>query len=236
MVLNILHQDDSYVAIHKPSGLLVHRSPLDKLETEFAVELLGDQIGQQVHPCHRLDRPTSGVLLFALTSDAARHAQEEFSQRRVKKIYHAVVRGWPLEIGTIDYPLRSEETPEKIDEAVTNYTRVDQVEIGIPIGRYQQARFSLIELRPLTGRKHQLRRHLAHIRHPIIGDTRHGDGAQNRFMREHFDCHRLLLHAEELRIATPSRTSDLVIKADYDPQFYGALEALGLSNEPSGDA
>lgn len=229
MQLNILYADTDYVAINKPSGLLVHRTSLDKHATLFALQLLRDQIGQQVYPCHRLDRPTSGVLLFALNADAARHAQQEFSERRVAKTYHAIVRGWADNEGLIDYELSCEETPNKSYESSTRYKCIERSEVDRPIGRYENARFSLVELYPQTGRKHQLRRHLAHIRHPIIGDTCHGDGAQNRFIREHFDCNRLLLHACQLEIRHPASGELLTIRAYYDDTFRRLVEQLKLS-------
>lgn len=229
MQLKILYADTNYVAINKPSGLLVHRTALDKHATLFALQLLRDQIGQEVYPCHRLDRPTSGVLLFALSPDAAHHAQKEFSERRVIKIYHAIVRGWIDDQGLIDSTLRCEERPGRSYEAKTNYRCIQKSEIDIPVGRYNKARFSLIELHPLTGRKHQLRRHLAHIRHPILGDTRHGDGAQNRFIREHFTCNRLLLHACQLKIYPQISGQTITIHADYDDTFNRLTKQLKLT-------
>ena len=104
-MLDILYHDDCLVAIHKPAGLLVHRSNIDRHETRFAVQLLRDQIGQRVHPLHRLDKGTSGVLLFALDADSAREVGGQFERNEVRKQYLAVVRGWPPEAGIIDHPL-----------------------------------------------------------------------------------------------------------------------------------
>ena len=120
MPLQVLYQDQHYVAIDKPSGLMVHRSPLDKMETVFALQLLRDQLGQEVWPCHRLDRPTSGVLLFALNEKANREAQVLFAQGKTQKTYEAVVRGWTEPEGRIESDLRSEENPEKVQEALTD--------------------------------------------------------------------------------------------------------------------
>jgi tRNA pseudouridine65 synthase len=228
MDLSILYADDDYVAIDKPSGLLVHRTALDKDATVFALQLLRDQLGREVHLCHRLDRPTSGVLLFALNVDAMRHANREFAERRVHKIYHAIVRGWIEKPATIDYALRLEDTPNKFQDSKTDYTCVKQCQVDLPVGNYDQARFTLVELRPLTGRKHQLRRHMAHIRHPILGDTRHGDGTQNKFIREHFDCHRLLLHASSLAISHPRKSTPIEICSDYRQGFGSIVGDLKL--------
>ncbi|MGJ8649425.1 MAG: pseudouridine synthase [Opitutaceae bacterium] len=229
MELSIIYRDENFIAIDKPSGLLVHRTSLDTQATEFALQILRDQIGQNVHPCHRLDRPTSGILLFALNPEALKYAQNVFAERRVEKTYHAIVRGWPEETGTINYDLRSEENRKLIQNAVTGFRCLAKSEVDLPIGRYSAARYALLELIPTTGRKHQLRRHLAHIRHPIIGDTRHGDGAQNRFIREHFDCNRLLLHATRLCFKLPESNSLCEIVASADDSFESVSRHLRLT-------
>lgn len=228
MHLSVIYQDEDYIAIDKPAGLLVHRTHLDTHATEFALQTLRDQIGREVFPCHRLDRPTSGILLFALNQAAHSFAQKQFAEQKTDKEYHAVVRGWADDAGEIDYDLRSEETPGKSQSAQTEYSCLARSEIELQAGRYTSARFSLLKLKPLTGRKHQLRRHLAHIRHPIIGDTRHGDGAQNRFVRENFEVHRLLLRATRLEIDSPKDPSRLCLRANEDPEFTQALKSLRL--------
>lgn len=236
MGLELLYQDREFVAIYKPAGLLVHRTPLDSRETRFCVQLLRDQLGATVFPCHRLDKPTAGILLFALNKPALQRAQEAFSTGRALKRYLAVTRGWIAESGTIDYPLRYEHdvhddrTGGRIQEARTDFQRLAITEIEAPVGRYSTARYSLVSLTPATGRKHQLRRHLAHLRHPIAGDTRHGDGAQNRFFRERFDCHRLLLVATELSFPVDSDPglAKIRIKTEPDPDFQTVLRQAGL--------
>lgn len=235
MNLRILYQDSHYVAVDKPAGLLVHRTALDPTETNFALQQLRDQLDQPVFPCHRLDRPTSGVLLFALTQEALRHAQTQFAAQRTEKRYQAVVRGWTPAEGRIDYPLRLEERPKKIQEAVTCFHKLRQSAVKKPVGRYPEARFSLLELRPKTGRKHQIRRHLAHLRHPILGDTRHGDGAQNRFLREHCGRQMLLLRATALELPVPWAIEPIRIEAPEDPIFAAMLQQLGLTEAPASD-
>ncbi len=232
MKLEILYQDDCLVAINKPAGLLVHRSMIDRHETQFAIQILRDQIGQRVYPVHRLDKPTSGVLLFALDSDTARLMGELFTQRETEKQYLAVVRGYSAEAGVIDYPLKEQRdkmTDAKADQekpaqpAITAYQRLQQVELPYPVGRYVSARYSLLRLSPQTGRKHQLRRHLKHIFHPIVGDTSHGDGKHNTLFREQFDCHRLLLHAQCLRFIHPRSQQQVVLEAGLDESFSAIL-------------
>ena len=232
MKLEILYQDDCLVAINKPAGLLVHRSMIDRHETQFAIQILRDQIGQRVYPVHRLDKPTSGVLLFALDSDTARLMGELFTHRKTDKQYLAVVRGYSAEAGVIDYPLKEQRdkmTDAKADQekpaqpAITAYQRLQQVELPYPVGRYVSARYSLLRLSPQTGRKHQLRRHLKHIFHPIVGDTSHGDGKHNTLFREQFDCHRLLLHAQCLRFIHPRSQQQVVLEAGLDESFSAIL-------------
>jgi tRNA pseudouridine65 synthase len=216
--MEILYQDEHYIAVHKPAGLLVHRTQIDQSEIQACVQLLRDQIGRKVYPCHRLDKATSGVLLFALNKDALKAANEVFASGKVEKVYLAVVRGWMTEAGHLDYPLvleeegRGEAKVPKVQSAVTTYRPIETFEINAPLGRYETARFSLVELRPETGRRHQLRRHMAHLRHPIIGDTCHGDGLQNRFFREHFNCHRMLLSAIRLQLQHPLTEAHLSIE------------------------
>lgn len=228
MTLKIIYQDEHYVAVDKPAGLLVHRSPLAKNESVFALQLVRDQIGHVVYPCHRLDRPTSGVLLFTLDQESLRFTQKELADRGCEKVYHAVVRGWTDDSGKIDYDLKSEDAPHKVQSAQTNYRTLARSEVPQPVGPYPQARFSLIELRPKTGRKHQLRRHMAHIRHPIIGDTRHGDGAQNRFLREHCGCQRLMLRARSLSFTHRVTGERITVEADKEDAFQEIVTRLGF--------
>jgi len=242
-MLEILFQDQWLVAINKPAGLLVHRSKIDRFETRFAMQMLRDQIGMHVFTIHRLDKPTSGVLLFALNSDTARKMGELFATRETKKRYLAVVRGYSDEQGIIDYALK-EQHDKKTDrlvnqdkeaqEAVTEYRRVATTELPYPVGRYQTARYSLLQLTPKTGRKHQLRRHLKHIFHPVVGDTSHGDGKQNQFFRDHLDCHRLLLHAEQLSFRHPETGEYLQIQASLDESFSAVLESMEMTHQPAG--
>ena len=227
-MLEILYQDEFLVAINKPSGLLVHRSLIDARETRFAIQLTRDQIGQRVYPAHRLDKPTSGVLLFALDSDTARKLTQQFTDRSVIKKYLAVVRGYTNEHACIDYSLK--EQPDAIADAqadhdkaaqsaVTHYQCLQQAELPYPVGRYPTARYSLLELTPGTGRRHQLRRHMKHIFHPIIGDTSYGDGRHNQFFRTTFNSHRLLLHARSLSLPHPQTGTPLNIYASLPDDF-----------------
>ena len=223
--LEILYQDEYLVAVNKPSGMLVHRSWLDRHETVFVMQTLRDQLGQHVFPLHRLDRPTSGVLLFGLSSDIASKMMPLFAGRDIHKTYHAVVRGWITEAAVLDYPLKIEldkiadkkaQEDKDPQSAVTVYRPLAHVEVPIPVGRYTHSRYSLIEMKPETGRKHQLRRHMHHLSHHIIGDVNHGDGRHNRIFRDNYECHRLMLHASDLYFQHPITDESIHIHADVD--------------------
>lgn len=250
-MLEIIHRDDDLLAIHKPSGLLVHRSPIAASDEIFAVQLLRDQLGCRVYPAHRLDRGTSGVLLFALDSRAAAALGEQFRDDLVAKRYLAVVRGHPPLDGCIDHPLtprlddierrlgrgsgdrdRSADTAEALVDpapqaALTHYRRLATVELPWQVDRYPSSRYALVELCPLTGRRHQLRRHLKKISHPIIGDATYGKGRHNRMFAEHFGCTRLLLACTRLQLRHPANGQSLRIDAPPAADFAQVLSQLG---------
>lgn len=224
-MLEIIYQDDYFVAVNKPAGMLVHRSWLDKHETQFVMQTLRDQIGQHVYTLHRLDRPTSGVLIFALSSEIASKVMPMFAEHQMQKTYHAIVRGWITQGDLLDYPLKEEldkiadkhvKAEKEAQSAITAYQPLQQVEVPYSTGRFPSSRYSLVELKPKTGRKHQLRRHMHHLSHPIIGDTTHGDGRHNRLFREQYHCHRLMLHASELVFTHPFTNQPVIMKAPFD--------------------
>ncbi len=239
-ILEVIYQDEYIVAINKPSNLLVHRSWIDKDETRFAIQMLRDQIGQYVYPVHRLDKPTSGVLLFALSKEMARALSEQMQEGTFKKEYLAIVRGYTDESAEIDYALKEvldkmtdskARTDKEAQEAVTVYEKLAQVELPYPVGRYDTTRYSFLRLKPQTGRKHQLRRHMKHILHPIVGDTKYGRGEHNRFFRDKFDCHRLLLHASQLTLRHPVSQSELILTAGLDEVFARVCKEIGFTTD-----
>lgn len=239
-MLDVLYRDDDLIAIDKPSGLLVHRSLVDRHETRFAIQLLRDQIGQRVYPLHRLDKPTSGVLLFALSEAMARRMAPLFEHHRVQKTYLAVVRGYTDGRGRIDYALREEldrltdaraDADKPAQSAVTDYRRLGTLELPVTDGRHPTSRYSLLEVMPHSGRKHQIRRHMKHIFHPVVGDTTHGDGRHNRIFREHLHCPRLLLTASELRFTHPDHGAEIHIRAPLDANFARIAALFGWEPE-----
>ena len=277
-VLNILYQDEYMVAVDKPAGLFVHRSFMDRDEIYFALQLVRDQIGQYVYPVHRLDRPTSGVLLFALTKEVARKLSEAFanksSQAELKskpplntytnsntepeqqdnlaepavinnvdntslamvKTYYALVRGHlAVPAGFIDHPLKekldklgdknvSRDKPAQL--AQSYYQVQQQASLPIKVGKFDSVRYSLVEVKPVTGRRHQIRRHLAHLRHPILGDINYGDNKQNPFFIGHFGFKRLMLHAMSLEFNHPISDIKIKISAPFDHQWQQVFTEL----------
>lgn len=210
--LHILHHDDALVAVAKPSGMLVHRGWAR--DDVVAMTLVRDRIGSWVYPVHRLDRGTSGVLVFALSSEIARLVQEQFQDGRVEKRYLVLVRGIPPESGVIDHPVPRTKGGERVP-AVTEYRRLSTFE-----------RYALVEARPRTGRLHQIRRHFKHISHHVIGDVNYGKGEHNRLFRARFGLHRLALHAAELVFDHPATGEHLRLAAPVPEDLAGPLRAM----------
>ena len=230
--LPILYRDERLVVANKPSGLLVHRSPIDRHETRFALQLLRDQLGQRVYTIHRLDKGTSGAIAFGLDQDTAREYSALFAQREVVKTYVALVRGWPEAEGVIDRPLaavedeRSGPQDMRPREAQTAYRRIATFELPVRVDRYPTSRYALVELNPQTGRRHQLRRHLSGASHPIVGDSTYGKGVHNRLFRELFGVQRLLLACTRLELPPLGERGALRIEAPLAPEFAALLTQL----------
>jgi tRNA pseudouridine65 synthase len=271
-ILTILYQDEYMVAVDKPAGLFVHRSYMDKDEIYFALQLVRDQVGQYVYPVHRLDRPTSGVLLFALTKEVATILSEAFANKSKQtdtlenvglgkndncdlamvKTYYALVRGHvSVDVtdqrtqvdnndtdsvrGFIDHPLKEKldklgdknVSRDKPAQSAQSYYRViEQASLPIKVGKFDSVRYSLVEVQPITGRRHQIRRHLAHLRHPIIGDINYGDNKQNPFFIEHFAFKRLMLIAKSLEFNHPITNKRMKISASFDGQWHQVFTEL----------
>ena len=230
-MLEILFEDEYLIAINKPSGLLVHRTSIAAEETVFALQMLRDQIGQHVSPVHRLDRPTSGVLLFSKKEEILPLLKEQFADRSIQKTYLAIVRGIPeVKSAMIDHPLKSERSG-RMQESQTHYQVLAEAEIPFDTtGRYPTSRYSLLELKPETGRTHQIRRHLAHLRHYILGDKKHGDNKQNQFFEKQFGMENLLLHARKLEFTHPVSSETISVLAQLPPHFQKTITDLGWSD------
>ncbi|MCP1372556.1 pseudouridine synthase [Dyella lutea] len=231
-MLELLYQDDALIAVNKPAGLAVHRSKMVGYAESFLIDELRAQVGDTVFLAHRLDRATSGVLLVARSSEVAAALGEQFMGRDVHKDYLAVVRGWPEPAeGLVDYPLPGSRDTGPRREARTQYRRLATVEVPIPLGRYPQQRYALVACAPETGRFRQIRKHMAHIHHPIIGDCQHGRSDHNRLYKQYFGCHRMLLHAHRITLRHPVSGAPLVIEAPLDTAFSALLDRFGWSVE-----
>ena len=238
--LAIVYRDEHLVAVHKPSGLLVHRSNIDRHETRFALQMARDQVGQRVYPVHRLDKPTSGLLLFALSPETAGQLARQFAAHTVRKEYLAVVRGYCTGEGVIDHPIsvRSDRLadgdrrqPPPAQSAQTAFRGLATVDIPHAVDRYPSSRYSLVALSPRQGRRHQLRRHMKHIGHPIIGDAKYGKGVHNRFFREHYGSDRLLLACTRLGLSHPVTGKSITLCADPEASFQRVMQQLGWTVE-----
>ena len=216
---------------------MVHRSRIDVHARQFALQMLRDQIGQPVFPIHRLDRPTSGVLLFALNGETAKILSRQFEDRTVEKSYTAIVRGIPPQHGIWDEPLLEKPDPivdAKADKnkpaqlAVTHFETTRSWEVPFSTGKYPHSRYSLVKISPKTGRRHQIRRHFNHMAYPIIGDTSHGDRRHNRLFRQRFNNKRLLLVASSMTLSHPDSQTRFSIQAELGLEFDYAIDQLDL--------
>lgn len=225
-MLEIIYQDEYLVAVNKPHGLLVHQSPIARDAEEFALQILKNQIGRFVFPCHRLDRKTGGLLLFALDKDTERQIQLLFRDNKISKKYLAIVRGHTPDFMIIDYALMKENGT--MQDAVTHFKTLQHTEIDIPFGKHLTSRYSLVEAEPQTGRMHQLRKHFAHINHPIIGDRPHGCNKQNKLFKEKWQMDTMLLHASQLQFIHPVTNREISLKAKPHTEFYRTAELLHI--------
>lgn len=227
-MLEVLYQDEYYIAINKPHGLLVHRSSIATNTDTYALQLLRDQIGQRVNPVHRLDRKTSGVLVFSFEAEGTKQLQALFEKEEVTKKYHAIVRGHFPEYIDINYDLTNDRG--KKQEARSLISCLQQREINVPLGKHNTSRYSLVEIEPKTGRQHQIRKHLSHLNHPIIGDRPHGCNKQNRLFKEKWNMTNMLLCATSLAFKHPYTNKDIEIIAPLSEAFSYSSEILNLDS------
>ena len=223
-MLEILFRDEHLIAINKPHGLLVHRSPIAADVQVFALQLLRDQVGQQVFPAHRIDRKTGGVLLFAFTKEVEIAMQKQFAANLVDKKYLAILRGHTPDSGEIDYPLQKENGT--LQDAYTAYETLKRAELDVPLGKHPTSRYSLVEATPATGRMHQLRKHFSHIFHPIIGDRTHGCNKQNKLFKEKWQMETMLLHASSISFIHPVSGDRIVVNAPLQPEFTEVMSLM----------
>ncbi|MDG1675118.1 MAG: pseudouridine synthase [Flavobacteriales bacterium] len=230
-----LHEDGEVTAVVKPNRLLVHRTDIDFHEPFNLRDLVNKTRDKDawLQPVHRLDKPTSGIVLFAPPGDALNALKLEFVHRRTTKVYWAVVRGWTEDEGAVEKPLPTAHNPAP-KEARTTYRTLARVELPHPVGPYETARYSLVECRPETGRFHQIRLHFRHLRHPLVGDSRYGDKKHNRFVAAETGTDILLLHAGRLTVAHPDGTRTLELQAAVPEGWAAILDEWPWDGDTSG--
>lgn len=207
---------ERYVVVDKPSGLSVHRGWDDSRDTMMT--RVRNELGRWVYPVHRLDRATSGVLVMALDPEAASALSESFRNGLVEKEYLALVRGPLRTPGTIDHPIPTHVSGERTD-AITDYEPLETV----------RDRYTLVRVRPRSGKRHQIRLHFRHLRAPLLGDTTYGDGKENRKLRDEIGLHRLALHASRIAFPDPVTGVREAFDAPLPDDLAEPLRRLGLS-------
>ncbi len=236
-LLDILYRDQYLVAVHKPEGLLVHKSNIDKGETEFLLQRLRDQLGEYVYPIHRLDKPSSGLILFGLSAVVAANVQQQMETNAATKEYLLICRGFTPSSGVIDHPLRpiddfkhkngGKKPPKPMQDAITEFTQLDTIELAASIDKYPSSRYSFVQAKILTGRKHQIRRHMKHISHPIIGCPKYGKSTHNRYFADVLQAPRLLLHSYKMQLEHPITGKELVIVSKPRGSFSVLIDQFG---------
>jgi tRNA pseudouridine65 synthase len=235
---HIIYKDKYIVAVNKPSGLLIHPGKIARHEKQTLMKQVRDFAGQWVYPVHRLDRPTSGIVVFAFSSEVAASLTQQFTNRQIKKTYIAIVRGFTEESSVIDKPLKeiidkmSDTRTQKnkpAQNAVTRYKTLEKIELDVPVRPYKTARYSMVMASPLTGRQQQIRRHFKSIFHPIIGDPKHGDNAHNKMLRKEFGLCRLMLHSSSIILKHPFTMKELKLTAALPQEFLQFLKNLGFA-------
>lgn len=222
----IIYDDGDLIAADKPPGLLIHNSSIDRECTESFTQIVSREAGLDLKLINRLDKPTSGLVLFCRSENLARAMGNLFAGNHPEKIYFALCRGWPSDEGSIDYPLRTivDSRGKKVvsgesKQAVTRWNVINRFELPYPDRRFETSRISLCRIIPQTGRYHQIRRHFKHISHQIIGDTTHGDGFYNRIFREKLDISRLMLHSLSISFVHPFSTKIIEISSTLPHEF-----------------
>lgn len=229
-ILDIIYQDDHIVVVDKPQGMLVHRSKMAQDADTFLLQELRNQIGRRVNAVHRLDRKTSGLILFAFEGDITKQLQDQFLSKTVEKLYLAIVRGYFAGPLLLDYDLTDDRG--RVQDAVTHFDLIEQVEVDVPFGGHPTSRYSMISAMPETGRLHQIRKHLAHLRHPIIGDRPHGCNKQNKLFKERWAMTNMLLHAYRLSFDHPVDHRRLELRTPPPPVFQETSAMLGFNQQP----
>lgn len=228
-MLDIIFRDKYLVAINKPGGLLAHRTHIAEEKTEFALEKLESQLNHKLYLLHRIDRPTSGILLFAYKKEIASAIGKQFQDQLIKKQYIALVRGWITDPINLNHPVKNEEKTKSI-EARTDFIPLKQIELPYPVRPYNTARYTMVICHPHNGRWHQIRQHLAHLRHYIVNDRVHGDGHHNRLFTEKLNIPYMFLHAHKMEFIHPVSGAKIHIEAPFPSHWLQFLQPSLTTN------
>lgn len=228
--IEILYEDDSIIAVNKPNNILVYASYFARnIKDDDLVTLLKEQTGFDLYPIHRLDRKTSGILLFAKEKEFVKDYQQQFENNKVQKQYYAVVRGYCPAKGILDTPTKNAETGT-YKEALTQYETIETIELDIPVIPYNRSRYSLVKFTPKTGRMHQLRIHANKMSHPIVGDYQYGDRFHNRMFENEFNWNNMFLHASELSINRTNSEERILLKSRFPNDWNKLFETFNWKN------
>ncbi len=230
-MFKLLYRDPHLVAIDKPAGFQVHppEDPTHRVsDSTNCLFLLRKQLEQYLYPVHRLDRATSGVVVYALSQEAASVLGTAFQNREVHKVYYAVVRGWTDDQGEFDDALKAEGEGQPAMQSLTRFVTLSRIELSTPVGRYKTARYSLVEVEPVTGRKHQIRRHFANRSHPLIGDSVYGDLAHNRFFQDKFSRRMLYLRAHAISFKHPTSGVQMQVSGRWNGAWHSIFDLFGV--------
>ena len=212
MKIEILYQDEDIVAVNKPSGIIVHpwKECADKVSL---MKMVKETTGKWVYPVHRLDRPVSGVIFFAFSSESANNLKIALESSSSMKIYLGLCKGVLKESGIINYPLKNQARTTSKASSTAFW----------PIT--SNGFITLVKFRIMTGRYHQIRRHCSAMSHQLIGDSKYGKGRINRFYKENFGLNRLFLHCMGTKLFLPNE-KQLEIAAPLPDDLNSVLRSL----------
>ena len=231
MHLDIIFEDAYCLCVLKPNNMVVHhayhsRSVAD--ETSL-LQWIQEVKGIKAYPIHRLDRKTSGLLLLAKETQYVSKFQTLFTENTIEKTYYGVVRGFSPETKSIDSPVKGRDANVH-KEALTHLKTLAQVVLDIPVKPYASSRYSLVELKPKSGRMHQLRVHTLKISHPLIGDSKYGDKNHDLMFEENFGWKNLFLHAGKLAFQHPFSDAHLVLEAKFPADWIALFQEFSWKN------
>ena len=231
MSLEIIYQDNYCLLVTKPNNVLVHHAhhSRNKIEEESLIQLIENQFGKRYYPIHRLDRKTSGIILLASKREYVASFQALFTNNEIQKIYYGVVRGFSQDNKIINSPVKGRDALV-YKEAETHLNCLDKIELNIPVKPYDSSRYSLVELRPKTGRMHQLRIHMNKVSTPLINDAKYGDKNHDLMYAKQFGWKNLFLHAGSLEFIHPFTNKKLILKSSFSEDWVQLFQEFSWKN------